>query len=220
VRKAQNEAAEQLKSLSAREQAAEQARQQYESALRQLLQTLQSAQASEFADIRTIADVEKLAREDWPRYLQWDLAQKKIAAAAQELQAAQQRQGEERRQQFAEFARREDDLFVEKVPEMADTKRAEALQRSAMGSRRACARACRTTGLSPDVNPDGGGAAASRARPLPRGTFCPTVALPLPHPQGEAEITAGRPGQRGRPFMRPGKLPPHAAGAPTDFPHG
>ena len=49
-------------------------------------------QAGEFNDIKTIADVEKLAREDWPRYLQWDLAQKKIAAVAQEMNAAQQRQ--------------------------------------------------------------------------------------------------------------------------------
>ena len=43
VRKAQNEAAEKLKGLTAREQAAEQARQQYEAALPQLLQTAATA---------------------------------------------------------------------------------------------------------------------------------------------------------------------------------
>src|SRR5215831_8612256 len=63
----QNEAAEKLKGLNAKEQAVEQARQTYETALPQLLQTLQQQQAGEFADIKSMADVERLAREDWPR---------------------------------------------------------------------------------------------------------------------------------------------------------
>src|SRR5262249_31959780 len=63
-RRSQDEAAEKLKGLTAKEQAAEQARQQYETALPLLLQTLQSQQAGEFADIKTMADVERLARED------------------------------------------------------------------------------------------------------------------------------------------------------------
>src|SRR5262245_42156413 len=71
----QNEAAEKLKGLAAKEQAVEQARQTYEAALPQLLQTLQQQQAGEFADIKSMADVERLAREDWPRYLLWDLQQ-------------------------------------------------------------------------------------------------------------------------------------------------
>src|SRR5437868_422768 len=68
----QQEATERAKALDAERGKVEQARTQYESALPQLLDTLQSQQAGEFADVRTIADVEKLAREDWPRYLQWD----------------------------------------------------------------------------------------------------------------------------------------------------
>src|SRR5438309_538634 len=83
------------------------ARQQYETALPQLLNNLQYAQAGEFADVKTIADVERLAREDWPRYLQWDVAQKKIAAVTQEMLQAQQRQGQEKMQRFTEFARKE-----------------------------------------------------------------------------------------------------------------
>ena len=35
-------------------------------------------------------------------------------------------------QQFSEFARREDDLFKEKVPDMADAKRAAVLQTAAL----------------------------------------------------------------------------------------
>jgi hypothetical protein len=132
LNRSQNEAAEKLKGLTAKEQAVEQARAQYEAALPQLLQTLQSSQAGEFSDIRTIADVEKLAREDWPRYLQWDVAQKKIAAVAQEMQASQWRQGQERVAKFSEFAKREDDLFAEKVLDMADQAKASKLQAAAV----------------------------------------------------------------------------------------
>lgn len=132
LRRGQNEAAEKLKGLTAKEQAVEQARQQYEAALPQLMAALQSQQQGEFADIRTVADVEKLAREDWPRYLQWDLAQKKVAAVSQQAAEAQQRAQNEQRQKFAEFAKREDDRFIERAPELSDPKKAEALQRSAM----------------------------------------------------------------------------------------
>jgi hypothetical protein len=130
----QQEAAEKSKALEAERSKAEQARQQYEAALPQLLQTLQQQQAGEFAEIKTLADVERLAREDWPRYALWDVQQKKIAEVAQHLALAQQRQTQERVQQFAEFARREDDLFKEKVPDMADAKRAAGLQTACLAA--------------------------------------------------------------------------------------
>jgi len=128
----QNEAVEKLKGLNAKEQAVEQARQTYEAALPQLLQTLQQQQAGEFADIKTMADVERLAREDWPRYLLWDLQQKKIADVTQHMLAAQHRQAQEKLGQFAEFAKRQDDLFKEKVPDMADDAKAAELQKKAL----------------------------------------------------------------------------------------
>src|SRR5262245_27246080 len=124
----QNEAADKLKGLTVKEQAVDQARQQYEAALPQLLVVLQQQQAGEFADIKTLADVERLAREDWPRYALWDVQQKKAADVARQLSEVQQRQVLERQQQFSEFARREDDLFKEKVPDMADDKKAAELQ--------------------------------------------------------------------------------------------
>jgi len=130
--RSQNEAAEKLKGLSAKELAVEQARQQYEAALPQLFQVLQSQQAGEFADIKTIQDVEKLAREDWPRYLQWDVAQKKIAAVQQEMQASEARQRQEKLQKFAEFATKEDQAFAEKVPEVKDPAKYKSLQENAL----------------------------------------------------------------------------------------
>jgi hypothetical protein len=128
----QQEAAEKSKALEAERSKAEQARQQYEAALPQLLQTLQQQQAGEFADIRTLADVERLAREDWPRYALWDVQQKKIADVAQQLMLTQQRQAHDRMQHFSEFARRQDDLFKEKVLDMADAKKAAELQTAAL----------------------------------------------------------------------------------------
>jgi hypothetical protein len=128
----QNEAAEKLKGLAAKEQAVELARQTYEAALPQLLQTLQQQQAGEFADIKSMADVERLAREDWPRYLLWDLQQKKVAEVSQHMLAAQHRQAQEKLTQFVEFAKRQDDLFKEKVPDMADDTKAAELQKHAL----------------------------------------------------------------------------------------
>jgi hypothetical protein len=124
----QNEAADKLKGLTAKEQAVDQARQQYEAALPLILNTLHEQQAAEFADIKTMADVERLAREDMPRYVRWDIHQKKIADVSQHLTAALARQVLERQQQFTEFAQRQDELIKEKLPEMADDKKAAELQ--------------------------------------------------------------------------------------------
>src|SRR5262245_46451834 len=124
----QNEAADKFKGLTAKEQAVDEARQQYEAALPQLLVVLQQQQAGEFADIKTLADVERMAREDWPRYALWDVQQKKVAEVARQLSEVQHRQVLERQQQFSAFAKREDNLFNEKVPDMADDKKAAELQ--------------------------------------------------------------------------------------------
>jgi hypothetical protein len=128
----QQQATEQAKALEAERLRMEQARVHYESTLPQLLQNLLAQQAGEFADIKTVADIERLAREDTARYLQWDLSQKKIAGLAQETMAAAQRQAAEKQQQFSEFARRQDDLFTEKVPDMADADKAAKLQSAAI----------------------------------------------------------------------------------------
>jgi hypothetical protein len=132
IRRSQNEAAEKLKGASAKEQQLEQARQQYEAALPALLQQLHQAQMGEFADVKTHADLERMASEDPVRYLRWDAAQKKVAAVSQELRAAQERQTQEQHGKFAEFAKREDDAFLEKAPEFADKDKAAKLQGAAI----------------------------------------------------------------------------------------
>lgn len=126
LRRSQNDAAEKLKGLSAKEQAVEQARQHYEAALPVLQQTLQAQITGEFADIKTMADVEKMSVEDWPRYIKWDAAQKKLAVVAQEAANAQARQQHEAQQSLVKFANEQDKLLLEHAPELADQKRAAA----------------------------------------------------------------------------------------------
>ena len=120
TRRSQNEAAEKLKGLTAKEQQVETARQQYESALPILLQNLQAQMAGEFSDIKSHADIQKMAAEDWPRYIRWDAQQKQVAAVQQEVIQATQRQVTEKQTKLSEFMKRETELFAEKVPEIKD----------------------------------------------------------------------------------------------------
>ncbi len=130
----QNEAVEKTKELTSKEQAAEQARNQYETALPILLQNLHTAMAGDFADIKNMADVQKMAAEDWPRYIRWDAQQKQIAGVQQEIQASQYRQTQERVQKFTEYATEQDRKFIETVPEMADPAKRDALQDAALSA--------------------------------------------------------------------------------------
>ena len=118
----QNEAAEKLKGLSAQQQEADKARAHYEQALPGLLMDLQSQHQGDFADIKGIGDIERLAREDWPRYVMWDAQLKKIAAIQNQVVAAQARQAHEQATRWTAFARDEDAKFVEKAPEFTDAK--------------------------------------------------------------------------------------------------
>jgi hypothetical protein len=118
----QNEAAEKSKGLTAKEQAAEQLRTQYEHALPQLLQALHQQHLGEFADIKTIGDLDRLAREDGPRYVMWDAQQRRIAAIQQHVQAAQVRQALERAASLQAFMRDESTMLLERAPDLADAK--------------------------------------------------------------------------------------------------
>jgi hypothetical protein len=126
-RRGQNEVTEKQKAIEAERQKLEQTRSQYEAALPTLLQSLH--QNPEFADIRTMADVERMANEDWPRFAKWQFHQQKVAAVEAELKASQERQESEHRTQWEHFAKRQDELFLERAPEMQDaTKRAKTVE--------------------------------------------------------------------------------------------
>lgn len=115
VQRVQSRLAEMTRADEARAAAMEQARQQYEQSLAYAMQLAGSG--DEFADIKSIDDVTRLARDDWPRYVQWDAHQKKLQALGQEYQAAQQRQAQEYSQKWQQFAEAEDEAFAKKYPD-------------------------------------------------------------------------------------------------------
>jgi hypothetical protein len=133
LRRGQNEAAEQRKALEAERQKAEQVRVQYEAALPNVLATLQREQMSDFPDVKSVIDVERLAREDWPRYVLWDAQQKRIASAQQELASSGLRQDQERHIRLSQYMQREQELACEKAPELVDPTQRAKLEHAAVG---------------------------------------------------------------------------------------
>ena len=132
LRRGHDEVTAERKAVEVERQKMGEARHRYEQALPALVQSLAQQQASDFADVKDVADVERLAREDWPRYVQWDAQQKRIASAARQLQAAQSRHAQEREAELAHFVKREQELFVEKAPEFADETQRARLQNAAV----------------------------------------------------------------------------------------
>jgi hypothetical protein len=120
IRRGQNEAAEIRKAAEAERKAAEQARQQYEAALPGVLQQIQTQFTSEFSDITTWEDLQRLAENDPIRYLRYDSLSRQQNAVLQEAQQAEQRRAHEGAQQFNNFRAEQTKLFLEKAPEFAD----------------------------------------------------------------------------------------------------
>ena len=120
LRRSQNEAAEQRKSLEEKIAQAEKARQDYETSLPQLIQTLRTAQAGEFADIKTQDDVNKMAAEDWPRFARWQAHMMQVGTLEQEAKAAQERRTQQQKAEWKEFSEKEDRKFTESHPEFSD----------------------------------------------------------------------------------------------------
>jgi hypothetical protein len=120
IRRGQDEVANQTKALTAKEQAAEQARQQYEAAAQNALHILQQQQAAEFGDIRTQADVERLATDDPFRFAQWQARQMRIHAQAQEVEHLNQQRQEKEQKTFETWSKEQDDKFSGQFKEFND----------------------------------------------------------------------------------------------------
>jgi hypothetical protein len=132
LRRSQNEAAEKLKGLTAKEQAAEQARQEYEAKLPAVMQALHNANSAQFSDIKTMDDVTRMAAEDPFRKIQWDAHQQKMQAVNWELQQAETRKTQEQQTKWTDHVRTENQLFADKVPEFADPAKAKELTTKAV----------------------------------------------------------------------------------------
>lgn len=132
IRQRINEAAEKLKGLTAREQAAEQARQQYESKLNSTVKIMEDALQSEFGEIQTMQDVRKLQSEDPFRFQAWQVRQMELTAARSETMAAEHRQAQEKQNKRANYEAEQNKLLFELVPDMADPKKANDLRERAI----------------------------------------------------------------------------------------
>jgi hypothetical protein len=126
-RRSQNEIAEQRKAIDAERQKAEQVRQQYEAQLPALMQELQNAQQSAFADIRTVDDMTKLANEDPFRYLQWQAHQSKLQAVNAELERSKGEKSKAEQSEWMNHVQKENELAAEYIPELADKVKGPAL---------------------------------------------------------------------------------------------
>jgi hypothetical protein len=120
IRQSQNEAAEKLRGLTAKEQLVEQARQYYEQTLPVLQENLQNHIAGEFSDIRTMADARALAQLDPQRYSRWDAAQKELALVTEQANQTRHKAQQEQQQAWDRWSAEQDRLFNEKAPEIAD----------------------------------------------------------------------------------------------------
>lgn len=131
-RRSQNEIAETRKAVEAEREATIKARTEYESKLPNLMQALQDVNAANFSDIRTMADVERMALEDPFRKIQWDTHQQKLQAVAWEKQQAEQRRATEEQTNWQKLVSDENAKFVEAVPEFADKTKAQELTTKAV----------------------------------------------------------------------------------------
>ena len=132
LRRSQNEAAERLKGLTAKEQAAEQARQHYEAALPALLQALQGLHAGAFADITSEADVNKLAAADPPRFMTWQAHRTQMDMLEHEMRQARERQAQNSQAKWSAFVTEQDRLFLARAPELSDSTRAQKVADAAV----------------------------------------------------------------------------------------
>jgi hypothetical protein len=117
IRRAQNDAAEKLKGLTAKEQQLEQARQQYETKLSSTVKFMEQALQSEFGDIQTLNDVRKLQAEDPFRFQAWQVRQMELTSAKAEESAAEQRQAHERQLSWNKFVQDESAAFADSTPD-------------------------------------------------------------------------------------------------------
>lgn len=120
VRRVQNEAAEKLKGLTAREQAAEQARQAHEARANEAMNVLLREQVRDFPDIRSMEDVTKLAQTDPLRYIQWQAHQQELQAQASVVQEANQRSTQERQNHRVSYMTAQDAALKKAIPEFSN----------------------------------------------------------------------------------------------------
>lgn len=122
-----NEAADKRRAAEAELQAASTERRHYLAGLSAVIGELANQTASDFADIRTTADLEKLASEDPARYLRWQARREAILSAQAEAEALAERERREQEHHFQGYLDEQRRLLLEKMPELGDPRKVRAI---------------------------------------------------------------------------------------------
>ena len=115
-----NEHAEAIKAVQQEREQIVQERQQHINQLQNLIPALQAQIAGEFKDIKTLADLDKMAREDPSRYVQWQAKQAAVHAATQEQARLQSLQNQEAQKREAQWVAQQEERLLELIPEWSD----------------------------------------------------------------------------------------------------
>lgn len=126
--KTQQETAEERRKYEAQIQAAERARAEYEARLPAMANTLRAQLASEFPDVRSQQDLERLATENPARFNLWQLSNQKLAQAQRAQDEAQQRLDSEIFQKWNEFKSKEDKATADAIPDLSDPVKGQKLR--------------------------------------------------------------------------------------------
>lgn len=116
----QNEATEKSKALEAKEQAAEQARQQYESGTQNALQLAYQQLYANFPELKSSEEMTKLAETDPFRAIAAREAEKGFAEKVQKFEWEQQQWRQNESKKFEAWAKEQDDKFLKSHPEFSD----------------------------------------------------------------------------------------------------
>lgn len=162
LRRIQNEAADKTKALTAKEQAAEEQRNQYEGKLKSVVEIMEREQLRDFPEIRSQADLDKMVNEAvqlsaqaeglWStdplragqvqakvqqiqsKLAAWDVHQRKLVAATNELKAADDRKSKAKTDSWNTHVQEQNKLAADKIPELADKVKGAALRTAAIES--------------------------------------------------------------------------------------
>lgn len=111
---------EKRRALDAEKAEIAQKSQHYAQQLQYLVPALQQQIAGEFADIKTMADVQTLARENPQRFNEWQAKQLTIQTAQAELERVNRDKETEQKAQWTKRLNEESERLGEKIPEFKD----------------------------------------------------------------------------------------------------
>jgi len=116
----QNKATEQTKALEAKEQAAEQARQQFEAAAPNVMQFLQEQLLSSFPELASQEAMNKLANDDPFRAIAAREAEREFVQKAQDIESKIRQAQQEKVRTFEAWSKEQDDKFSGQFKEFND----------------------------------------------------------------------------------------------------